>query len=110
MAQLSSDIDTTEQDATVQLNTVQILYDNATAVNSSAHSVPLQQLQSKELNLYILHAITFSFTGLLDDYLVERTRITNLTAHADSLRDELDQLIADIQESSVTLRECTRTP
>lgn len=108
MAQLSSDIDTIEQDATVQLNTVQTLYNNATTVNATAHSVPLQQLQSKQLNLY--NVTTFSFTGLLDDYLVERTRITNLTAHADSLRDELDQLIADIQESSITLRECTRTP
>ena len=70
---------------------------------------PYNNYKVKNL-IYILHVIKFSFTGLLDDYLVERTRITNLTAHADSLRDELDQLIADIQESSVTLRECTRTP
>jgi len=111
VAQLSSEIDTTEQDAIAQLNTVQALYSNATAVNTTAHNVTLQQLQGIYVNFYFTtwHS-DILFTDLLDDYLTERTKITNLTAHADSLRNELDWLIANIQESSDTLRECTRTP
>ena len=50
------------------------------------------------------------FIDLLDDYLTERIRVTNLTACADTLRNELDQLITDIQQSSDRLRECNRTP
>ena len=47
MAELSNEIDVIEQNGAIQLNTVQTLYDNATAVNDTAHSVPLQQLQSR---------------------------------------------------------------
>ena len=50
------------------------------------------------------------FIDLLDDYLTERIRVTNLTTRADTLRNELDRLITDIQQSSDRLRECNRTP
>ena len=47
---------------------------------------------------------------LLDQYQSERIRVTNLTARADTLRNEFDQLIADIQQSLDRLKECNRTP
>jgi len=47
MVELSSDIELIEQNATTQLNTVQTLSNNATALNVTAQSVPLQQLQGR---------------------------------------------------------------
>ena len=47
MVELSSDIELIEQNATTQLDTVQTLYNNATALNATAHSIPLQQLQGR---------------------------------------------------------------
>ena len=42
---VSSEINNAEEDAIAQLETVQTLYENATALNATAHQVAVQQLQ-----------------------------------------------------------------